>query len=215
MQPHFIHILKRNCIVNGITVFHHQLFRPLPEILIMENIDSIETSTKLLPETMPFLGGWHWKYRLVWSCSANLSPWYNSRPHCYGTLWIDWLQVMYLLAKGTSLKHAIWSSACTQTHWKHLGLFRYEDPISGDRDWHYTDKKVMRPLYLYIGNLQNLERQYLYWNGPQKVTLHIKRKWTKLCRIYHICMHKKTHWNNSQKVWSVIRYCAQHYTREL
>ena len=46
IQTHFIYIFVQNVCQQFYQYFHYQWFRPLPEPLMMENIDSIEISTK-------------------------------------------------------------------------------------------------------------------------------------------------------------------------
>ena len=48
-------------------------------------------------------------------------------------------------------------------------LSQYKDSLSMYGDFHYKDKKVVRPSYLYNGNSYTGKSVSLYWDGPQVV----------------------------------------------
>ena len=50
-------------------------------------------------------------------------------------------------------------------------LFQYKDGLSRYGDFHYKDKTVMRPYYLYNGNTYIGKMVSLYWDSLQKATL--------------------------------------------
>ena len=56
-------------------------------------------------------------------------------------------------------------------------LFRapsqYKGPLSWYRDSHYKDETVIRPSYLYDGNLYSGKTVPLYWNGPMPLSILI------------------------------------------
>ena len=55
-----------------------------------------------------------------------------------------------------------------------LALFQYKDRLSWYRDSHYNDKTVVRPSFLYNGNLYTCKIASIYWDGPNGPCWNIK-----------------------------------------
>ena len=75
-----------------------------------------------------------------------------------------WTMISFMLLR------SVWCGTRTRNR----ASSQYNDRLSGYRDFHYKDKTVVRPSYLYNGNSYSGKTTSVHWHGPRSLAIQNK-----------------------------------------